>query len=111
MAIGSLNLFKTVTAQATTSETVIYTAPTLYTSIIMLAHISNISDTTANVTFSHVGNGTTTELLKNFSVPKNDAVAAITGKLILEEGQSVKISSDQNNKLKIILSILETANE
>jgi hypothetical protein len=107
---SALNVFKTVTAELTTSPAILYTAPTGYTSIILMAQVSNVTGTKAKVTFSHFANSTTTELLKEFSVPANDAVSATTGKLVLETGASVKASSDTANALKITLSILESLN-
>lgn len=105
-----LNTFKTVASVLTTSSTTLYTAPTGYTAIILMAQISNVTSTTKNVTFSHFAGSTTTELLKDFSVPGNDAVSATTGKLVLEEGQSIRALADANSSLKVVLSILETLN-
>jgi hypothetical protein len=107
---SALNVFKTVTANLTTSSATLYTAPTGYTAVVLMAQISNITGTRAQVTFSHFAGSTTTELLKGFSVPANDAVSATTGKLVLETGNSVKASSDTNGALKVVLSILETLN-
>jgi hypothetical protein len=107
---SALNVFKTVTAELTTSSATLYTAPTGYTSIVLMAQVSNVIGTKAKVTFSHFAGSTTTELLKDFSVPANDAVSATTGKLVLETGASVKASSDTASALKVTLSILESLN-
>lgn len=106
-----LNVFKTVTHTVTTTNETIYTAPTGYTGIILMAHIANVSSSTATVTLSTYNGATETELLKQFQVPANDAVAGVTGKLILEVGHSVKILAGANNQLKITLSVLESSNE
>lgn len=105
-----LNVFKTVTNVLTTTSETLYTAPAGYTAIILMAHVSNVTSSTRQVTFSHFATSTTTELLKDFSIPANDAVAATSGKLILEAGQSVKASASANSSLKVVLSILETLN-
>jgi hypothetical protein len=107
---AALNIFKTVTAEITTSEETIYVAPTGYTAIVLMAQVSNVSTATAQVTVSHYFSSVTTELLKDFSVPANDAVSATTGKLVLEEGHSVKALADIDGSLKMVLSILETLN-
>jgi hypothetical protein len=107
----ALNVFKTVTHVVTTTSSTIYTAPASYTGIVLLAQITNISNTFAAVTFSTVNNGIETELLKSLQIPANDAISGITGRLIIPTGSSIKISSSANNQLKITLSILETANE
>lgn len=105
-----LNVFRTVTSVLTTTPETLYTAPAGYTSIVLMAHVSNVTSSTKQVTFSHLSGSTTTELLKEFSIPANDAVAATSGKLILEEGQSVKASASASASLKVVLSILETLN-
>ena len=105
-----LNVFKTVTASLTTSPATLYTAPTGYTSVILMAQISNVTTSSAKVTFSHYDGSTTTELLKDFAVPSNDAVSATTGKLVIETNHSIKASSDTGSALKVVLSVLETLN-
>jgi hypothetical protein len=105
-----LNVFKTKTADLTIYDTDIYTAPTGKSSILLLAQISNITNTTGNVTVSHKYSGTTTELVKEFYIPGNDSASALTGKLVLEEGHKLSVSASSNNKFKITLSILESVN-
>lgn len=108
--MSALNVFKTVATEITTTPTVIYTAPSEKSSIVLMAQISNISSTAGTVTFVHVNGATETELLKDFGIPGNDAASATTGKLVLEQGHNIKISANANNKFKVTLSILETSN-
>jgi hypothetical protein len=110
MAQLALNRFQTETLEVTTSEQTAYTAPTGYTSIILYAHITNIGVSDATVTMSHKRSTTSTELIKNGTVPVNDAFIPLDGKLVLETNDSIVISSNADNTLKLILSILETAN-
>lgn len=107
-----LNVFKTVTAEVTSSDTSIYTAPTGFTAIILMAQVSNVTASDAVVTFSHVDASdiTQTELVKGFTIPGNDASGMITGKLVLEDGASVKVEGTPSTSLKITLSILESLN-
>jgi hypothetical protein len=108
----ALNVFKTVTAEITTTPTVIYTAPIIgYTGIVLMAQVTNVTATTTAVTVSYDNGATLTELLKNFDVPGNDAVAVLTGKLVIPTGKSFSVSAAANSRLKITMSILETANE
>jgi hypothetical protein len=111
MATGVLNSFKTVASNVTTSLETIYTAPNGYTGIVLMAQITNVSDNTSNVTFVLTDGGTDFELLKQFDIPKRDAISGTVGKLLVETGNSVKISASANDELKIVLSILESANE
>lgn len=107
----ALNVFKTVTADITTGSTIIYTAPFGYTGIVLMAQITNVTASTANVTFLYNNGVTDTELLKDFDVPGYDAASGLTGKLVVQTGNTIAISANVNSALKITLSILETANE
>ena len=108
----ALNVFKTKTAEITTDSVSIYTAPAGKSAIILMAQIANITNTSGTVTIAHyyAGTDTTTELLKDFTIPANDSASAITGKLVLEEGHQLFVSASDNNKFKITLSILESVN-
>lgn len=110
MAQLALNSFKTKTLEVTTSEQTVYTAPVGYTSIILYSHITNVGSSSATFTISHYRNSTQTEIIKDGTVPINDAYIPLQGKLVLETGDIVKIQGSANNTLKLILSILETAN-
>lgn len=108
---SQINTFKTVTANVSTVERVVYTAPFGITSIILMAQCTNVTGLNHNVTFSHVTNtGNKTELLKNYTVLKNDAVGLLTGKLIVEQNNSVEIAASSNNSLKLTMSVLESTN-
>lgn len=111
MATGALNAFKTVTAQLTTNNVVLYTTPVGYSGIVLMAQITNTTNNTAKVTFVLDTLSANTELLKDFEIPGNDAISATVGKLIIETGKSVRGFAGANNQLKITLSILESANE
>lgn len=107
-----LNVFKTVTKDITTSNEVVYTAPTGVTAIVLMAQVSNVTTGTADVTFAHYDTDTTTEteLVKELDIPANDATSVTTGKLVIEEGDSVKVQASANSALKLTMSILESLN-
>ena len=109
-----LNVFKTVTKIAPTSPVGIYTAPVGYTGVVLLAQVANISTSTYNVSFSHrrttAGIAVTTEIVKDFAIPGNDSVSLIQGKLTLEPGDALLLSSNNSTNIKFIGSILETLN-
>jgi galactokinase/mevalonate kinase-like predicted kinase len=108
---ASLNVFKTITAELTANNVVLYTTPTGYSGIVLMAQITNVTNNTAKATFILDSLSSNTELLKDFEISGNDAISATIGKLIIETGYSVRGYSDANNQLKITLSILESANE
>jgi hypothetical protein len=116
----ALNTFKTRTKALTTASQTVYTAPENYTSIIIMAQVSNIHESAAvSVTVLHrdvTAPGvvpvvtTDTQLVQGFNIPVNDSASVITGKLVLEQRQSVVASASADSSAKIILSILETLN-
>jgi hypothetical protein len=78
--------------------------------------VVSVTGTATTVSAFHVAvddDGSTllpTEIIKDFTVPGNDAVGILTGKLILQSGQSFSASAGENERLKIVLSLLETLN-
>ena len=110
MAQLALNRFKTYTAQLTTGGATIYTAPTGYTGIILYAHITKYASAATTLTMAHVRSGTTTQIIVDANVPKNDAYIPLDGKLVLETSDYITASAGANSTLKILLSVLETAN-
>ena len=93
----------------------IYTAPTGYSAIVLLAQATNIGSDTQTINFSHErttsGIAVTTEILQGFPVPSNDAANLLAGKLVLESGDSLVISSSSATDVKYISSVLETLNQ
>lgn len=110
MAQLALNRFQTVTLEVSTSEQTVYTAPTGYTAIVLYAHISNYGSDESTVTMKHIRSSVETEIIKNANVPVADAFVPMSGKLVLETSDSIKIQSSINSTLKVIVSLLETAN-
>ena len=106
----ALNVFKTRTLVLSTTSTVVYTAPTGYTSVVIMAQVSNTSNAAISVTVSHRAGATDTELVKGFNIPVNDSASVTTGKLVLETGQSVVASASVASSANIVLSILDTSN-
>jgi hypothetical protein len=108
----ALNVFKTVTANLTTNSNVIYTAPALKTSIILSLQVTNITANTANTTFFHsTSTNQLVELCKDFEIPTKDSASILTGKLVLETGQKIVGLAGANTALKLVMSLLETAND
>ena len=108
--MSALNVFRTITAEVTTTPEIVYTTPIGKSAIVLMSQFSNITSVATNITFLYVNGLVETELLKDFGIPGNDAAAGTVGKLVIEQGRSVKVSADVNNAVKIVLSILETSN-
>jgi len=108
------------------NTTKIYTAPPGVTAIVLMAQVSNVTDRNINITFAHYRNlpvfpdpatlngyqapNTVTEIVKNYSIPPNDAATLIQGKMIIESFDSIVAYASESQGLKVTLSILETAN-
>lgn len=106
-----LNTFKTKAFELTTISQTIYTTPTGSTTIVLGAQASNISNSPVTITFTLRKNNTDYVMLNAFEIPPNDAAEVTTGKLVIEEGSSVKAVVSANSAVNLILSILETSNE
>lgn len=108
----ALNVYKTITSIASTTPVGIYTAPVGYAGVVLLAQIANVGSQTHTVTVSHKrsvsGIAVTTELVKDYTVPANDSVSVLDGKLILESNDVLMLSANNSSNLKFIGSILET---
>jgi hypothetical protein len=111
MATLPLNTFRTKAYELTTVEQTLYTTPTGITTIVLGAQASNIGNIPATITFTLRKNNTDYVMLNSFEIPPNDAAEVTTGKLVIEEGSSVKAIVSANNTINLILSILETSNE
>lgn len=106
----ALNRFQTETKQLTTVDQTIYTAPNGYTGIVLYAHVTNYGSSETTVTMSHKRSSVTTEIANESSVPVNDAYVPMDGKLVLETGDSLIAKAGANTTLKVLVSVLETAN-
>jgi hypothetical protein len=126
MALIPLNKFTTKTAVLTSnSSSTVYVAPIGVTSIILMAQVANISSATQYLNFVHYrnrpvlrdaqGNGaqdpnTPSFLVKQFAIPPGDAGSALSGKLIVEQLDSIRAYTSNSGTCQLVLSILETAN-
>ena len=138
MALIPLNTFKTKTTKLTSSTSytayntgattsTVYTAPIGVTSIILMAQVANLTTQTQYCNFIHHRNrpvlrdsqgageqtgNTDSYLVKDFAIPAGDSAAVLTGKLIIEQLDSIRAYNDSNSTgtLQLVLSVLETAN-
>ena len=126
MAQLPLNKFLTKTVKLSTSTTAsVYTAPIGSTAIVLMAHVANIDTATHYVSFEHYryktiladaqGFGgqpglTPSMLVSNFAIPPNDAGTPLTGKMIIEELDSIRAYADTTGTMQLVMSILQTAN-
>lgn len=113
----------------------VYTAPLGVTSVLLFAQVASIATVTRTVSLWHYRPDQTknliqypvafTTIVNELHVPSNDAMVVIGGKLVLETGDQLYISSSDTDMitpvygesaksitdLKLTLSILESANQ
>jgi hypothetical protein len=106
-----LNTFKTRALELTILEQTIYTTPPGITTIVLGAQASNLTSEPVWITFTLRKNNEDFIMLKNFTIPPNDAAEVTTGKLVIEENCSIKAVVGTNDSVNLVLSILETSNE
>ena len=107
---AALNNFRTVTVDVTNSIANVYTCPSGYSAVVLLAQVSNLTGSTITVS----GNiwqltGNNVALVKGASLPANDAINLVGGRLILQTGDSFAVSANVNSASQLTLSVLETS--
>jgi hypothetical protein len=117
MAIVALNKFVTVRAKATTQPVGIYTCPIGVASIITLCQATNVSTGQSAGTYSITGIHSRTDsgaykFANAEEIPVNDSMNLFPdGRLAMETNDVLYFSSNSNNQIDIILSVLETAKQ
>jgi hypothetical protein len=107
----AINIFRNITASLVTTTTVLYTAPLAYSGIVLMAQISNITGGTVTTSvYVRDVNLTLTSLVTNYQIPGNDSLGVLSGKLVLQPGQSVVAIAAADNSLQMVMSILESQN-
>jgi hypothetical protein len=117
MAAVALNKFLTVRAKATTSPVGIYTCPIGVASIITLCQATNVSGGLDAGTYSITGihsrsDGGAFKFANAEEIPVNDSMNLFPdGRLAMETNDVLFFSSNSDEKIDIILSVLETAKQ
>lgn len=107
----AVNIFKNVNRVLQLAGETVYTTPPGYSAIILSAQISNVLGTPQTFSMNVVNvDSSIRSLVTGFEVPGNDAAGALTGKLILEQGQGLEVSASDDISLELVLSILESQN-
>jgi hypothetical protein len=117
MAVVALNKFLTVRAKATTNPVGIYTCPIGVAAIITLCQATNVSEGLDIGTYTITGihsrtDGGAFKFANSEEIPANDSMNLFPdGRLAMETNDVLFFSSNSNNKIDIILSVLETAKQ
>jgi hypothetical protein len=105
---AALNNFRTTLADITTTTANVYTPPVGYSTVVLMAQVSNVGNDTIQITAGVNRTGNTTLLINEASVPINDAITVLTGRLILNFGDTLQFTSSDNTSAQLVLSYLET---
>ena len=105
---AALNNFRTNLADITTTTANVYTPPLGYSTVVLLAQVSNNGNSTIQITAAVNRSGVPTNLIKEASVPTNDAISVLTGRLILTYGDVLQFTSSDDTSAQLTLSYLET---
>ncbi len=107
---AAVNVFRTYTETVGLTTSVFYTAPTGYTGVVLLAQVTNKGTSTHTMSFGYRRSGNDTEIIKDLAIPSSDTANLLSGKLVVESGDSLTIVGSNSTDLKFLTSILETSN-
>ncbi len=101
------NTFKVYRAALGASAAVVYTVPASTTAIVLMAQAANVDTVTVPVTSTWNDGTNDTHLVKLLDIPAKAAVNLLSGKLVLEAGDTLSANSDASNKVELTVSVLE----
>lgn len=105
---GALNIFKTTLANVTSTTSNVYTPPLGYATVVLMAQVSNTGNATIQISADILRTGNTTSLIQSASIPTGDAASVLTGRLILQFGDTLQFTSSDDTSGQLVLSYLET---
>lgn len=101
-----LNIFKTIADEVPVSNTEVYTVPTGYNTIVLLAQTCNAGISAERVTFAYKRGSSEIPVVWNYEIPESETLPMVQ-RLVLETGDKLVIYGTSTN-LKYIISLLET---
>ncbi len=93
-----------------TAIATVYTCPSATTAIVFLLQAANVNTQaeTATVTWTDASAGNAVTRLGNgVPIPTNEAQGLLTGKLVLEAGDTVRALCSTANMIEVSMSVLE----
>jgi hypothetical protein len=101
------NTFKVYRAALGASASVVYTVPASTTAIVLMAQAANVDTVAVPVTSTWNDGTNDTHLVKLLDIPAKAAVNLLSGKLVLEAGDTLSANSSGSNKVELTVSVLE----
>ena len=117
MAAVALNKFLSVRSRVTTNQVGIYTCPIGVAAIVTLCQATNVSAGLNAGTYTITGihsrtDGGAFKFASREQIPVNDSMNLFPdGRLAMETNDVLYFSSDGNQQIDIVLSVLETAKQ
>jgi hypothetical protein len=108
-----LNKFRLLADTLSSGSNSIYREDLNISTIILSAQISNLTeqDQTLTVKILKSGSLTPITLLKDATIPPNEAIAPFSGKIVLERYDELIFQTPSSSSLESVLSLLENAND
>lgn len=110
VAQAAVNVFQTITSTVGLTTTVVYVAPIGYTGVTLLTQVTNTGSTTEQISFGFRRLNNDSPIVQDLAIPAKDTVNLLSGKLVLESGDSLTLVGTDATNLKFLASILETSN-
>jgi len=106
-----LNKFRLLTATLDTGNNLIYSSSLDVASILLSTQITNItsSNQIVSVLIQKSGSASYTTLLNSGSVPPDESLNPLAGKVVLEKYDGLYMNTPVSGTLHVILSVLENA--
>jgi len=105
---AALNNFRTTLVDLTTTTANVYTPPLGYATVVLMAQVSNNGANTIQISAGIYRSSAYTSLINTASVPTDDAISVLTGRLILNYGDILQFTSSDDTSAQLVLSYLET---
>ena len=106
-----LNKFRLLTTNLISGSNTIYQENIDVATIILSCQITNItgSQQTCDVAIAKSGSASQIVLLKNGTIPVNESLNPLAGKIVLERNDAFVIKTSVSGSLDVVLSVLENA--
>ena len=106
------NTFKNATkaggAVAADTDMTVYTVPSSTTTVVIGLTISNLSSNSITVDVKlEPASGDNIHIGKNLPVPSGSTINALSGKLVMETADVLKVQSDTANSADVATSVME----
>jgi hypothetical protein len=106
-----LNKFRLLTAELQSGNNLIYSSSLDVATILLSTQITNItsSNQIISVVIQKSGSLSNIVLMNSASVPPDESLNPLAGKIVLEKHDSFMMNTQETGKLHVVLSVLENA--